>query len=81
MSAAILSGNSGVDKKYLANEGDLKTARYRFLYSCPEAIVADQRWKQFLLEPPLCDTVVAVAVLQLLLQLLLMQFDPVSSNL
>ncbi len=62
VSAAILSGNSGVDKKYLANEGDLKTARYRFLYSCPEAIVADQRWKQFLLEPPLCDTVVAVAV-------------------
>ncbi len=59
ISAAILSGNSGVDKKCLANEGD---SQYRFLYSCPEAIVAGQRWKQFLLEPSLSDTVVAVAV-------------------
>ncbi len=32
VSAAILSGNSGVDKKYLANEGDIKTGQYRFLY-------------------------------------------------
>ena len=62
ISAAILSGNSGVDKKYLVNERDVKTGRYRFLYSCPEAIAAGEKWKQLLLEPPLSDTVVAVAV-------------------
>ncbi len=61
ISAAILSGNLGVDKKYLANERDVKTSRYPF-YSCPEAIVAGEKWKQLLLEPPLSDTVVAVAV-------------------
>ncbi len=38
ISTAILSGNSGVDKKYLANDGDTKTGWYRFLHSCPEAI-------------------------------------------
>ncbi len=62
ISAAILSGNSGVDKEYLVNESDVKTGQYRFLYSCPEAIVAGEKWKQLLLEPPLSDTVVAVAV-------------------
>ncbi len=28
ISDASLSGNSGVDKKYLANEGDIKTGQY-----------------------------------------------------
>ena len=49
ISATILSGNLGVDKKYLANEGDIMTGLYRFLYSCPEAIVVSERWKQFML--------------------------------
>ncbi len=63
ISAAILSGNSGIDKKYLANERDVKAGRYRYLYySCPEALVCGERWKQLLLEPPLSSTVVAVAV-------------------
>ncbi len=52
ISAAILSENSGVDKKYITNEGDIKTGQYRFHYSCPGGIVAGQRWKQFLLETP-----------------------------
>ena len=62
ISAAILSGNSGVEKKYLANKGDIMTGRYRLLYSCSDAIVVSERWKQLLLEPPLSDTVVTVAV-------------------
>ena len=62
ISAAILSGNSGVEKKYLANEGEIMTGRYRLLYSCSDAIVVSERWKQLLLEPPLSDTVVTVAV-------------------
>ena len=47
---AILSGNAGVDKQYLASEADIKSGCFRLL------------WKQCLLEPPLCHTVVAVAV-------------------
>ncbi len=62
VSAAILSGNAGVDKQYLASEADIKSGCFRLLYSCPEAVIGTDRWKQFLLEPPLCRTVVAVAV-------------------
>ena len=62
ISAAILSGNSGVEKKYLANKRDIMTGRYCLLYSCSDAIVVSERWKQLLLEPPLSDTVVTVAV-------------------
>ena len=60
--AAILSGNSGVDKKFLATEEEIKTGCYRFLYSCPEAIVGTERGKHFLQEPPMSHSVVAVAV-------------------
>ncbi len=58
----LLSSAGTQDKKYLANERDVKAGRYRFLYSCPEALVCGERWKQLLLEPPLSSTVVAVAV-------------------
>ncbi len=59
LSAAILSGNAGVDKQYLASEADIKSGCFRLLYSCPEAVVGADRC---LLEPSLCHTVVAVAV-------------------
>ncbi len=62
VSATILSGNACVDKQYLASEADIKYGCFRLLYSCPEAVVGSDRWKQCLLEPPLCHTVVAVAV-------------------
>ncbi len=39
VSAAILSGNTCVDKQYLASEADIKSGCFRFLYSCPEAVV------------------------------------------
>ncbi len=58
----LLSSAGTRDKKYLAHESDVKADRYRFFYSCPEALVCGERWKQLLLEPPLSSTVVAVAV-------------------
>ncbi len=60
--AGILSGNKGVDKKFLANEKDVLEGKFRLLYSAPEAIVGSHRWKQLLLVPPLCTSMVAVAV-------------------
>ena len=33
--AAILPGNTGVDKKVLATEREIETGHYTFLYSCP----------------------------------------------
>ncbi len=48
ISAAILSGNLGVDKKCPANKGDIMTGWYRFLDSCPEAIAVRERLSQLL---------------------------------
>ncbi len=62
VSAGVLSGNNTVDKRFLASEAQVKSGHFRLLYSCPEAIVGNDRWKQLLLEPHLCNTVVAVAV-------------------
>ncbi len=50
VSAAILSGNLGVDKKLLANKEDIMTGWYRFLYSCPEAIAVSERLNQLLIQ-------------------------------
>ena len=62
VSAGILSGNKGVDKKFLACEQDILEGRFRLLYSAPEAIFSSDRWKQLLLVPPLSTSVVALAV-------------------
>ena len=62
VSAGILSGNRGVDKKLVATEGDVVEGKFRLLYSAPEAIVSSIQWKQLLLVPPLTTCVVAVTV-------------------
>ncbi len=62
VSAGILSGNKGVDKKFLASEKDVLEGKFRLLYSSPEAIVGNHQWKQLLLVAPLCTSMVAVAV-------------------
>ena len=49
----MLSGNKGVDKKYLACEKEITEGKFRLLYSAPEAICSSDRWKQLLLVPPL----------------------------
>ena len=58
--AAILSGNTGVSKALLATERDIAQGKLRFLFTAPEAIVGNSRWKQILLELPLCHRRVAV---------------------
>ncbi len=41
VSAGILSGNKGVDKKFLASEKDVLEDKFRLLYSAPEAIIGN----------------------------------------
>ena len=48
--AAILSGNTWVSKALLATERDIAQGKLRFLFTAPEAIVGNSRWKQILLE-------------------------------
>ena len=62
VAASILSGNKGVDKKFLASVKDISEACYRLLYSTPEAILGSEQWIELLLLPPLSRSVVAVAV-------------------
>ena len=54
--------DTGVEKELLASEKDVTESGFSLLYSAPEAILGREVWKQLLVQPPLCDTVVAVAV-------------------
>ena len=47
-SAAILSGNTGVDDKLTASGRDIQEGKFNLLYSAPEAIVGVNRWRQML---------------------------------
>ena len=51
VAAGILSGNKGVDKKYLASAKDIYEGYFRLLYSSPEAILGSEQWKDLLLSP------------------------------
>ncbi len=51
-----------VEKDLLASECDVSEGRFSLLYSSPKAILDREAWKQLLVERPLCDTIVAVAV-------------------
>ena len=62
VAADILSGNKGVEKKFLASVKEISEGYYRLLYSAPEAILGSEQWKELLLKPPLSRCVVAVAV-------------------
>ena len=62
VAAGILSGNKGVDKKFLASMKDISEGSYRLLYSAPEAILGSEQWKELYILPPLSRSVVAVAV-------------------
>ena len=54
--------STDVDKQLLASENDVTMGRFSLLYTAPEAILGKEVWKQLLVQPPLCDTVVAVAI-------------------
>ena len=62
VSAGILSGNIGVDKKLVASENDVRGGRLRLLFSAPEAVVGTDKWKNMLLDSPISKQIVAVAV-------------------
>ena len=54
--------DTDVEKELLASQKDVTESGFSLLYSAPEAILGREVWKQLLVQPPLCDTVVAVAV-------------------
>ena len=59
--AAIFSGNTEVSKALLATERDIiAQGKLRLLFTAPDAIVGNNRWKQMFLELPLCHQIVAV---------------------
>ena len=60
--AAILSGNRDVDPKFIATESHVQEGNFSHLYSCPEAIVSADRWRQMLLKTPPSEQVVAVVI-------------------
>ena len=44
--AGILSGNPDVNPSYIATEIHVKEGKFSHLYSCPEAIVSADNWRQ-----------------------------------
>ena len=58
---AILSGNKGIDVHLLAADKEIKDGGYSLLFSAPEAIACD-KWRQMLVEVPLCNQVVTIAI-------------------
>lgn len=59
--AAILSGNKGIDVKLLATDKEIGDGSHSLLFSAPEALACD-RWRQLLMEAPLSNQVVAIAI-------------------
>lgn len=46
----------------LANDMELLAGSYKILFAAPEAIICVSRWRDVLLNPPYCNSVVAVVV-------------------
>ena len=60
VSAGILSGHAAVSEQFIVNSSSID--KYSFLFSCPEAIIGVERWRETLLKAPLSERIVAVAV-------------------
>ena len=60
--AAILSGDPGVPQEFQATVADVRSTKYSLLYAAPEAVVGYDKWRTVLLNPPLSERVVAVAI-------------------
>ena len=54
--------NKGIDRSLVATNKDVSDGKYRLLFTAPEAVVEDYRWRMLLLEPPLNSSLVAIAV-------------------
>ena len=60
VACGIMSDSEGVDKAMLVSEKELHT--YHLLFCAPEALISVQRWRQLLCNPPLDQSIVAIAV-------------------
>lgn len=60
VSAAILSGDQGIDECLLANEKDFEEGKLSLLFSAPESVIGSNRQTAMLLKPSLRKCVVAV---------------------
>ena len=60
VTAGILSGHSAVSEQLTVRAGSID--EYSLLFSCPEAIVGVERCREMLLNAPLSERIVAVAV-------------------
>ena len=61
VSAAILSGSSGTVERDM-QATSLKPGQYSLVYTAPEALLDNQKWRQSMLDFSACNKVVAVAV-------------------
>ena len=63
VSAAILSRGEGVNKELLATDSMLYIpGKFSLLFSAPEAIIGSEKWRECLLQFPLNECIVALAV-------------------
>ena len=63
VSAAILSSHELSDKSFLATDRALQTpGMFSLLFASPEAVIGATKWREKLLEFPLSERIVAVAV-------------------
>ena len=63
VSAAILSSHEVHDKSFLATDKALETpGKFSLLFASPEAVIGATKWREKLLEYPLSEKMVAVAV-------------------
>ena len=63
VSAAILSRREGVNKELLATDSMLHIpGKFSLLFSAPEAIIGSEKWRECLLQFPLNERIVALAV-------------------
>ena len=60
VSAAILSGNPGIDKEFLATI--VAPGKYSLLFTAPEALIGNPKWRQCLLELGACGKLVGVVL-------------------
>ena len=59
------SGMSGLHRipiELLTKECDLRSEKYRILYSSPEAVIGHLRWREMLLKPPYCNNIAAIVI-------------------
>ena len=62
VTAAILSGHPGVPVELQASVPDVCAIRFSLLYAAPEAIIRVDKWRTVLLNPPLSELIVAIAI-------------------